>query len=123
MATARKTTKRNPRSRDRSPPIKAAGWAAAGIGVGLAALWYSKEIAKGGRALLASIGASVTAPRDDHAAAFRQGSTDPENLDQTRDAGPAAMRDPARRDWNGVDQASDESFPASDPPPVSPGIG
>lgn len=33
-----------------------------------------------------------------------------------RDAGPEAMRDPSRRAWTDVDQASDESFPASDPP-------
>ncbi len=35
----------------------------------------------------------------------------------TRSAGPEAMRDPPS-DWSQVDQASDESFPASDPPPV-----
>lgn len=33
-----------------------------------------------------------------------------------RDAGPEAMRDPPRGEWSGVDEASDESFPASDPP-------
>ena len=33
-----------------------------------------------------------------------------------RDAGPAAQRDPAKRDWDKVDQQSDESFPASDAP-------
>ncbi|MXP26360.1 hypothetical protein GRI39_09955 [Altererythrobacter indicus] len=33
-----------------------------------------------------------------------------------RDAGPAAMADKPKRQWNSVDQASDESFPASDPP-------
>jgi hypothetical protein len=33
-----------------------------------------------------------------------------------RDAGPDAMRDPPRGHWSAVDQASDESFPASDPP-------
>lgn len=33
-----------------------------------------------------------------------------------RDAGPAAMRDPPRDEWTEADQASDESFPASDPP-------
>jgi hypothetical protein len=33
-----------------------------------------------------------------------------------RPAGPEAMRDPPRREWTKVDQASDESFPASDPP-------
>ncbi len=34
-----------------------------------------------------------------------------------RPAGPAAMRDPPK-DWEKVDEASDESFPASDPPAV-----
>jgi len=32
-----------------------------------------------------------------------------------RTAGPESMRDPPR-DWDKVDEASDESFPASDPP-------
>lgn len=32
-----------------------------------------------------------------------------------RPAGPESMRDPPRR-WDKVDQADDESFPASDPP-------
>ena len=35
---------------------------------------------------------------------------------QIRPAGPSAMRDPPKREWTKVDQASDESFPASDPP-------
>ncbi|HYI40123.1 MAG TPA: hypothetical protein VE053_07380 [Allosphingosinicella sp.] len=34
-----------------------------------------------------------------------------------RSAGPEAMRDPPK-DWDEADQASDESFPASDPPAV-----
>ena len=34
-----------------------------------------------------------------------------------RPAGPSAMRDPPR-EWTGEDEASDESFPASDPPAV-----
>ena len=33
-----------------------------------------------------------------------------------RDAGPEAMRDKPQRSWNKEDEASDESFPASDPP-------
>lgn len=33
-----------------------------------------------------------------------------------RDAGPAAMRDPVNRPWSEVDEQSDQSFPASDPP-------
>lgn len=35
-----------------------------------------------------------------------------------RAAGPAAMRDGHMLDWDKVDQAIDESFPASDPPSV-----
>lgn len=49
-------------------------------------------------------------------AAFAAGQADPENFAQVRDAGPGAMRDPANRPWSKVDQQSDESFPASDPP-------
>lgn len=34
---------------------------------------------------------------------------------QIRDAGPEAMQQPPKS-WSKVDEASDESFPASDPP-------
>ena len=33
-----------------------------------------------------------------------------------RPAGPQEMRDPPKREWDIVDEGSDESFPASDPP-------
>jgi hypothetical protein len=39
------------------------------------------------------------------------------DISSTRSAGPDAMRDPPRS-WSAADQAADESFPASDPPPV-----
>jgi hypothetical protein len=51
-----------------------------------------------------------------HSAAFADGETHSENFDQTRSAGPGAIRDDVRRPWQREDQAGDESFPASDPP-------
>jgi hypothetical protein len=43
--------------------------------------------------------------------------------DHVRSAGPEAMRDEPVRDWDEVDQATDESFPASDPPSHTPTTG
>ena len=40
-----------------------------------------------------------------------------QDFSTTRSAGPQGMRDPPKA-WSSADQASDESFPASDPPPV-----
>jgi len=39
-----------------------------------------------------------------------------DDCDFVRPAGPEAMRDPPRRRWELEDEASDQSFPASDPP-------
>lgn len=48
-------------------------------------------------------------------AAFATGETSGSNFAKVRGAGPEAMRsDPP--EWDKADQASDESFPASDPP-------
>lgn len=61
---------------------------------------------------------------DPMAAAFGRGRTVPGPVGQSgaaRSAGPEAMRDPPR-DWEKVDQSSDESFPASDPPSVNPHV-
>lgn len=50
------------------------------------------------------------------AAAFAHGEIDAANFDQTRSAGPEGMRDTPGKKWDKIDQAGDESFPASDPP-------
>lgn len=59
------------------------------------------------------------------APAHARGKTEPGVAGQSgaaaRSAGPEAMRDPPA-DWEKIDQASDESFPASDPPAVSPHV-
>src|SRR5690606_23010152 len=59
---------------------------------------------------------STRAPHE-RAAAFRDGDpAGPEDSDvQVRQAGPNATRS-RPREWDDVDEAVDESFPASDPP-------
>lgn len=59
--------------------------------------------------------------KDDFSAAFADDETDSENFDQTRHAGADSMRDDQPEDWNEVDDMSDASFPASDPPSFTPG--
>jgi hypothetical protein len=87
--------------------------AAAGAAVaGLAAALFTRRF-WGGRE------AEVPAP------AHQRGKTEPGVAGRSgaaaRSAGPEAMRDPPP-DWDKVDQSVDESFPASDPPAVSPHV-
>jgi hypothetical protein len=48
-----------------------------------------------------------------------QSAVAPAPLPKVRSAGPEAMQNPPRR-WDEHDQALDESFPASDPPGLTP---
>jgi len=48
-----------------------------------------------------------------------QSAVQPAPLPKVRSAGPEAMQSPPRR-WDEHDQALDESFPASDPPGLTP---
>ena len=91
--------------------IGTAAGIAAGIGAGIALAWYGGRIFGAAKGLLRR-----TPAQSPHGAALADGETEAENLDQTRNAGPAAMRDSDARDWDAADEASDESFPASDPP-------
>ena len=54
--------------------------------------------------------------RDSSPPAFAAGQEPGHNFAKVRDAGPQAMADQPKNAWTREDQASDESFPASDPP-------
>ncbi|WP_250890154.1 hypothetical protein [Sphingobium nicotianae] len=55
-------------------------------------------------------------PQDAPAAAFAGTGAHKDSPVQVRDAGPEHIRDEDGEDWDALDQASDESFPTSDPP-------
>ena len=76
----------------------AGGAALAGAGI-LAWRWLKREI-------------------DEHhpAGAFSGTGAHKDSPVQIRDAGPEHIRDEDGDDWDALDQASDESFPSSDPP-------
>jgi hypothetical protein len=63
--------------------------------------------------------ATLAAARQNRSPAQRRGEpaavANHDRSSQGRPAGPESMRDPPP-DWDKVDEASDESFPASDPP-------
>ena len=88
----------------------------------------SRTIIAASGAAVAGVAAALFTRRwwggEEEAAALSRGETAPGPVGQSgaaRSAGPEAMRDPPKR-WEEVDQASDESFPASDPPAVSPHV-
>lgn len=80
--------------------------AAAGLGFFATRLWRRKDVSRfGGSAAFSGKGAEGPV-----------GSSGGARL-----AGPDEMRDPPAR-WGKVDQAGDESFPASDPPALNPHV-
>lgn len=87
----------------RKGPILAAGAAVLGAGAALFAWRRSRDEERESPAPAHSRGKAAPGPVGKSGAA--------------RSAGPDAMRDPPQQ-WDREDQASDESFPASDPPPA-----
>ena len=86
----------------RTAPILAAGAAVLGAGAALFAWRRSRD------------------EEEQPAPAHSRGKAAPGPVGKSgasRSAGPEAMRDPPE-EWDREDQASDESFPASDPPPA-----
>jgi hypothetical protein len=86
--------------------IAAAGAAVAGIGAALFARRW--------------LGGENQQERSQPAPALQRKKAAPGPVGKSgaaRSAGPDAMRDPPEQ-WDREDQASDESFPASDPPPA-----
>jgi hypothetical protein len=81
---------------------------AAGLGYALSSLWRRRSAGGAGPGARPAISGS-----GGHGAVGESGAA--------RSAGPEAMRDPPR-EWEQVDQASDESFPASDPPAINPHV-
>ena len=91
----------------------------------------SHTMLAGGAAAVAGLAAALFTRRwwggeeeERPAAAHSRGKTAPGPVGHSgaaRSAGPEAMRDPPE-EWEKVDQAVDESFPASDPPAVSPHV-
>ncbi len=87
----------------------AAGAAVVGLGAALAArrYWFAGAEEEDQPAAALERGKRAPGPVGDSGAA--------------RSAGPEAMRDPPEQ-WEKVDQAADESFPASDPPGINPHV-
>jgi hypothetical protein len=85
-----------------------AAWALAGL-LGTAAIGVAVLVAR----RMEGRGADAEGPTP---AAFTTPVPAPGSFDQTRDAGPENMRDEDGAVWDEVDEGSDESFPASDPP-------
>jgi hypothetical protein len=119
------------RSKSNSHPTSQArrGWGASRSSIN-APSWFSAVVSLVGVGV--AVGAGLYATRkqwmplaDDWRAefsgAFAEDETDYENFDQTRHAGTSSMRDDPGEDWEDVDDMSDASFPASDPPSFNPG--
>jgi hypothetical protein len=73
------------------------------------------QLVLGGVGLLAAIIYRISR-RSDQVASDSGGAAVREGEGLVRSAGPEGMRSETRREWTKTDEASDESFPASDPP-------
>ncbi len=82
--------------------------AAAAAGLGYLATTFWRRGGGGGESVGPGARAAITGTGG-HGAVGESGAA--------RSAGPDAMRDPPS-EWGKVDEASDESFPASDPPAI-----
>ena len=72
------------------------------------------------RARWTPIAKQLRRPRRNAAFSSRDAADEPGSYARVRAAGPQSMRDGADGEWDKVDEASDESFPASDPPSYYP---
>lgn len=91
---------------------------AAVLAAAAAAVWASGGGRSGARRGAAAGRISDAAGRRDagHRLQPHSATNEVGGFQEVRPAGPEAMRSPPRYSWDKVDQASDESFPASDPP-------
>jgi hypothetical protein len=115
--SAPKTAQVRKRRINKKPVSDVPSW----LGIVISAVGVSVAVGAGIYATRHQWMPKANAWKDDFSAAFADDETDYENFDQTRHAGAESMRDDPGADWSDVDDMSDASFPASDPPSFNPG--
>ena len=84
--------------------------------VGIAAATAATAYLIASRCCAQSAGDGDDKAPDDKAPDNKKSDVDSTDHEYVRPAGPKQMENPPKEDWSEVDEASDESFPASDPP-------